>query len=182
MCQIYILNDEQPSRPHISFPVQIIKFRERDLWFGHLLTSFPEHILPLNWCLTKFWFNILWLHRQYEDMNIHFHLFSYFLTLSNVTSLTCAFYIHDTFCYISSQKKISYLHRCYNLPQPNEHFLVKLTLLEIRNLGRVPESMMPFSLHLLHKLCSLFNHSCTSNWLQALFQSIYRLAFLLFSE
>ena len=81
---------------------------------------------------------------------------------------------------VSTLSAISYIHRCHDLPEPNDNFLVKNSLRGIKNLGTVPDARMPVSLDLLDKLCASVQHVCTSPWIQILFQSMYLLAFFAF--
>ena len=84
---------------------------------------------------------------------------------------------------VSTLSAISYIHRCHDLPEPNDNFLVKNSLRGIINLGTVPNARMPVSLGLLDKLCASVQDVCTSSWTQKsqiLFQSMYLLAFFAF--
>ena len=81
---------------------------------------------------------------------------------------------------VSTLSAISYIHRCHDLPEPNDNLLVKNSLRGIQNLGTVPDARMPVSLDLLDKLCASVQHVCTSPWTQIFFQSMYLLAFFAF--
>ena len=75
---------------------------------------------------------------------------------------------------------ISYMHRSHLLAEPNQNFIIQKTLQGVKRTATLQDCRLPINLALLHKLCQTIKHILASPLQQAMFRSMYLLAFFAF--